>query len=138
MKRLVARASLKSTLEHHILTLQQMFEWCNQSIKGIQIYFVSTQDIDKHKHAETYKLEDRYRQLKRQKTVWNPLSPVSQYQLDMRRISEDILLKLGLVKRYQHLLKITAHSNQVHGMFVMAPGMWAIYEIVQKTLKSSL
>ena len=129
VKHLVARASLQSTLEHHILTPQQMFEWCSQNIKGIQFYFVSTLDIDKH--AETYKLEDRYLQ---SKTVCGTRShhsfiPVSQYQLEMRRISEDLLFTLVNVRPCEEVLTLTHdYSTFQPGKYIacLYDGAWYV------------
>ena len=35
VKRLVARASLQATVDHHILTAREMFKWCEEHIMGI-------------------------------------------------------------------------------------------------------
>ena len=41
VKRLAARASLLRTLDDHIMTPLQLFDWCRKNIKGITCFFCS-------------------------------------------------------------------------------------------------
>ena len=48
IKRLVTRASLQATKEGQILTPMQIYSWANDHVTGIEVMFVSKQDIAEH------------------------------------------------------------------------------------------
>ena len=94
VKRLVARASLQAIVDHHILTPNEMYEWSHKNIEGIKFYYVSAEDIKENEIL--YNLEKRFHDAK---TICGTRShhsfiPISQYQLHMKRISQDTLFTL--------------------------------------------
>ena len=57
VKRLAAKHSLQNDVSNHILNPQQIFHFCQQSIKEIDFFFISTSDVpmldDQFKNVET-------------------------------------------------------------------------------------
>jgi hypothetical protein len=47
-KREVTKTSLQSTCKNQILTAKDMFEFCSQNLKGIQYYYVDSEEILQH------------------------------------------------------------------------------------------
>ena len=45
LKRLTARASLQRTHSHPILTAKQVFEYCNEEVKGVHVIFISAEEM---------------------------------------------------------------------------------------------
>ena len=88
VKRLVARASLQATTLNHILCAKELFLWAKANISGIEMLFVSADEIEK---CDTV-LKPR---LDAAKTIAGTRShhsfvPVSSNVLQMRRISADL------------------------------------------------
>jgi hypothetical protein len=88
IKRLVARASLQATTGNYILNAKQLFSWAKANISGIEMFFVSTEEIEKF---EVW-LESR---LHEAKTIAGTRShhsfvPISSDSLKIRRISADV------------------------------------------------
>ena len=89
VKRLVARASLQATVEGHILTPFQMFNWATTHISGITFHFVSKEDVAEN--AIKYDLVQRFTSTK---TVAGTRShhgfiPFSEKEMKMKRVSDD-------------------------------------------------
>ena len=89
VKRLVARASLQATVDHHILTAREMFKWCEEHIMGITFLFVTADDVQEN--STRFCLEDRYSVAKKIPLIRSHHSfiPLSENELAMRRISSD-------------------------------------------------
>ncbi len=88
VKRLVARASLQATTVNHILCAKELFLWAKANISGIEMLFVSADEIEKCDMV----LKPR---LVAAKTIAGTRShhsfvPVSFNVLQMRRISADL------------------------------------------------
>ena len=49
VKRLVSSESLRRPFEEQILTPRAMYEWCEQNIKNIKFFYVSSNDVALHK-----------------------------------------------------------------------------------------
>ena len=53
VKREAARASLRATTTGHILTPQQLFEWCSIHITGIKFFYIPKDDVALRTQIET-------------------------------------------------------------------------------------
>ena len=87
VKRLAARASLQRTTSCHILSAEQMFEFCKESIPGIKFVYVSSTEIN----TTRTKLDSRFSMAK---TIpgtrsYHQYVPESTSTIKMKRISDD-------------------------------------------------
>ena len=89
VKRLVARASLQATVDHHILTAREMLKWCEEHIMGITFLFVTADDVQEN--STRFCLEDRHSSAKKIPGIQSHHSfiPLPENELAMRRISSD-------------------------------------------------
>ena len=81
VKRLVARASLQATVENHILTAEQMYEYSNTNISGMKFFYVSENDV-----LQNLSKFDPTKRFASSKTF----VPVSESRCAMKRISNDV------------------------------------------------
>lgn len=56
-KREVTKRSLQSTSHNHILNAKAMYDFCSQNLKGIQYYYVESEELLKHESE----LEERFK-----------------------------------------------------------------------------
>ena len=85
LKRLVARTSLQN---NEILSVEEMFKWCKDNIKGINFINVTGSDVTDH--IEHHNLEERYTTAKRLPGTRSHHSFVPRDgKLEMRRLSAD-------------------------------------------------
>ena len=87
IKRLVATASLQATTGNHILNANELFSWAKANISGIEMLFVSGEEIEKYEKT----LEPR---LNAYNTIagtrgHHSFVPISSDSLKIRRISSD-------------------------------------------------
>jgi hypothetical protein len=58
VKRLAARSSLQRTVDNQILTPKDLYDFAKENVKGIQVMWVSSDEIEEVTAA---KLEERYK-----------------------------------------------------------------------------
>ena len=90
VKRLVARASLQATVDHHILTARKMFKLCEEHIMGITFLFVTSDDVQEN--STRFCLEDHYSSAKTIPGIRSHHSfiPLAENELAMRRFLQMI------------------------------------------------
>ena len=115
IKRLVARASLQATTGNHILNAKELFSWAKANISGIEMLFVSGEEIEKCEKT----LEPR---LNASKTIAGTRShhsivPISSDSLKIRRISSD---KDGTSVKVTSSSRTIASQSFTPGQFVAA------------------
>ena len=87
LKRLTTRASLQRPLANQILTAKQVFEFCQQEVHGINVFFVSHEEMEDARRT----LEQRF---SRTNTLpgtrgFHHFVPVSASAIAAKRVSED-------------------------------------------------
>ena len=110
VKRIITKASLQRTTSEHILTPLKMFQFCEQEIKGITFYFVSTDTILKNEED----LSSRYdNSLAIPNTRENhSYCPKDQFTVIVRRTSTSIpFLEFPTVKNIQPNLSCKIKVN---------------------------
>jgi hypothetical protein len=111
VKRLVARASLQATVDNHILTAIQMFNWASEHIDGVKFLFVSADDVtDNSVHFD---LPSRFASAT---TVTGTRShhsfiPVCEVEMTMKRISADSEFTVVTFGENQSQLTSLPHHN---------------------------
>ncbi|CAH0556044.1 unnamed protein product [Brassicogethes aeneus] len=120
VKRLAARASLQATLDNHILTPLDLFNWANCNIHNIKFFFVSHADVQQHAKS----LEARFQSAK---TVpgtrsYHRFVPINNSELILYRLSSDDEnsgFKVSLTVRKKHEKNIDIDELQP-GVYVAA------------------
>ena len=115
IKRLVARGSLQATTGNYILNPKELFSWASGNISGIEMLFVSGEEIEKCEKT----LESR---LSASKTIAGTRShhsfvPISSDSLKIWRISPD---KDGISVKVTSLSRTMASQSFTPGQFVAA------------------
>jgi hypothetical protein len=115
IKRLVARASLQATTGNHILNAKELFSWAKANISGIEMLFVSTEEIEKCELVLEPRLDDA-------KTIAGTRShhsfvPVSSVSLQIRRISADVD---GTFVKVTSSSQAQASQSFTHGQYLAA------------------
>ena len=92
LKRLATGASLQRPLSDQILTAHHLYQFCDQEVTGINVFFVSTQELS----------EIRFKLRKRSESAatlpetrgFHHFAPVSSTVIAAKRVSEDTELDL--------------------------------------------
>ena len=106
LKRLTARASLQRTHSRPILTAKQVFEYCNEEVKGVHVIFISSEEMVPIRSM----LDTRFSTATTLPGTrsFHQYTPLSESVMAAKRVSEDELyaLEFNLVLGKTNLVKL--------------------------------
>lgn len=102
IKREASRASLRATVTNQILTPEDLYKWSKLNIKGIEVIYISSDNIQEHELK--FELNDRY---KYANTVpgtrsFHCFTPLENQSLKLKRISLDNKFDIFTFNNIEH------------------------------------